>query len=115
MLLLTDSHFHYREPRALCEKLVDPYSYPNSVNPLRYLPYAQIIEHAGASARLFGTGIVHAKHRDRCRQSTAHGLSDPARAGVYSHLVATGQADNLADIAQKTSRCSPNCTATITC
>ncbi len=104
MLLLTDSHFHYREPRALCEKLVDPYSYPNSVNPLRYLPYAQIIEHGGRIRSLFGTGIVHAKHRDLLPAiNRPWHLSDPARAGVYSHLVATGQADNLADIAQKTS------------
>lgn len=104
MLLVTDSHFHYREPRALCEKLADPYSYPNHVNSLRYLPYAQIIKHGGRIRSLFGTGIVHAKNRDLLPPiNRPWHLTDPQRAGAYSHLVATGQADNLADIAQKTS------------
>ncbi|MHA1568518.1 MAG: hypothetical protein ACTSXZ_03535 [Alphaproteobacteria bacterium] len=102
ILLLADSHFHYREPRAYREKLTDPYSYPNSINPLRYLPYAYIVEHGGAMRTLFGTGIVHARdpHLLPAVNRPWH-LADPDRAGRYTHLVATGVPENLADIARR--------------
>jgi hypothetical protein len=102
MLLLADSHFHYHEARPYRLKIADPYSYPNSVNPLRYLPYAYLIEHGGFLRTLFGTGIVTVRNPellpavDRPWQ-----LADPQVAGRYTHLVATGLPANLADMAQK--------------
>jgi len=103
MLLLADSHFHYREPRTYREKAADPYSYPNSVNPLRYLPYAHIIENGGFMRTLFGTGIVHVRNPELLPAvSRPWDLADPAKAGRYTHLIATGQPENLSDIMQKT-------------
>lgn len=102
LLLLADSHFHYREPRSYGEKLADPFSYPNSVNPLRYLAYVQAIEGDGAIRSLFGTGIVHSRGRNLLPAvNRPWHLSNPESAGRYSHLVATGKNENLADIADR--------------
>ncbi len=102
LLLLADSHFHYHEARPYREKLADPYAYPNSVNPLRYLPYAYLIEHGGYLRTLFGTGIVEVRRPDLLPDvDRPWKLADPAAAGRYSHLVATGRAPALADIAQR--------------
>jgi hypothetical protein len=102
MLLLADSHFHYREARPYCEKLVDPYAYPNSVNPLRYLPYAYLIEHGGYLRTLFGTGLVAVRNPELSPVvDRPWKLADPQAAGRYTHLVATGLPANLDDLARK--------------
>ncbi|MDP8224740.1 MAG: hypothetical protein P9L99_15380 [Candidatus Lernaella stagnicola] len=102
MLILADSHFHFRENRSYLEKAADPYSYPNSVNPLRYLPYHRVITGGGYLRALFGTGIVTVRNPSRLPDvSRIWHLDDPDMVGQYTHLVATGFAANLHAIAER--------------
>ncbi|NLH50684.1 MAG: hypothetical protein GX444_19080 [Myxococcales bacterium] len=103
MLVLADSHFHFRENRSYRAKLADPYAYPNSVNPHRYLPYCIVIRHGGYLRALFGTGIVRVRREAELLPEVTRlwHLDDPQAAGRYSHLVATGQRENLAAIADR--------------
>ncbi len=99
MLILADSHFHFRENRSYREKAIDPYSYPNSVNPLRYLPYHRVITAGGYLRALFGTGVVSVREIEPLPDvNRLWHLDDPDMAGAYTHLVATGMAENLVEI-----------------
>lgn len=102
LLVVADSHFHFRENRPYREKLADPFSYPNSVNPLRYLPYRQVVLRGGYLRELFGTGVIHVRQPKKLPAvNRLWQLDDPDGAGRYTDLVATGLRPNLEAIAQR--------------
>ncbi len=96
VLNIADSHFHFREGRPYREKAVDPYSFPNSVNPYRYLGYYPIVERGGWLGALFGTGVIRVKEpRLLPAVNLVENLERPELGGQYSHIVATGEPGNL--------------------
>jgi hypothetical protein len=102
MLIVADSHFHFRENRSYAAKAADPYAYPNSVNPLRYLPYHRVVTGGGYLRDLFSTGIVEVRDPERLPAvNRIWHLENPDKAGLYTHLIATGQPENLRKIAAR--------------
>jgi hypothetical protein len=96
VLNIADSHFQFREGRPYREKALDPYSFPNSVNPYRFLGYYPALKKGGYIGSLFRTGIILVKDpKSQPAVNRAASLGDPQAAGQYTQIVASGTPANL--------------------
>lgn len=95
ILNVADSHFHFRETRSWADKAVDPYSYPNWVNSLKFAPYWYNVRHGGDAPNIFPSGLVRVRDHRYPSNHLLRTLGDPAVVSLFDLLVASGMPDNI--------------------
>ncbi|MCC6158326.1 MAG: hypothetical protein IT350_09755 [Deltaproteobacteria bacterium] len=95
MLVVSDSHFHFREERPWAEKARDPYSWPNWVSALKFAPNWNRVRSGGYAPELFPSGLVRPRPRDLPPLGGLSGLGEAAATAPYDAIVASGIAPNL--------------------
>ncbi|MCL4234267.1 MAG: hypothetical protein KJ042_07095 [Deltaproteobacteria bacterium] len=95
MLVVSDSHFHFREDRAWSEKAADPFSWPNWVSALKFAPNWNRVRSGGYAPELFPSGLIRPRLRDLPPLGGLAGLGDAAATAPYDAIVASGLAPNL--------------------
>lgn len=95
MLVVSDSHFHFREERPWGEKARDPFSWPNWVSALKFAPNWTRVRDGGYAPELFPSGLVRPRPRDLPPLGGLTGLGDAAATAPYDAIVASGLGPNL--------------------
>ncbi|MCB9476002.1 MAG: hypothetical protein H6685_03965 [Deltaproteobacteria bacterium] len=91
IMILTDRHQGFRPTRALDERLRDPYSYPNWVDPLKFAPYWVYEKRGGLSPTIFPTGVVRVQSNGLKVPATYERLADPAIAAPFGAVAISGR------------------------
>ncbi len=99
VLAIADSHFGMRGAGALKEKMRDPFSYPNWVNPLRYAHQWHNAKIPQPRVDIFPSGMIRQNARLLAVNSMEQ-LRDARRIADYEILALSGIPKNLATLKQ---------------
>jgi hypothetical protein len=100
LLLVDGSYFDFQSHLSTGLKVLDPFSYPTAVHPLKAVGYYPLLDHGGLIGYLFPSGLIRVTPDRPPAVNRWEQLIDPERTASYTHIIVTGNTDEVAALVE---------------